>query len=123
MSFENISLKKFEIYLIFFSNFCLFSFSSGYNGSMTSQSVYSSLHITINSSLSSILFDFVDIFIIRNIKSLSKSCFLLCNIPTFDVWFFNKRVQISHVSLITIAISDNNRKNWMKVEHVQRFYN
>ena len=29
--------------------------------------------------------------------------------------FFKKRVQISHVGVITIA------KNWMKVEHVQRF--
>ena len=32
-------------------------------------------HITINSSLSLILFDFADILILRNVKNLSKSCF------------------------------------------------
>ena len=35
----------------------------------------SSLYIAINYSLSSILFDFADILILRNIKNLSKSCF------------------------------------------------
>ena len=46
-----------------------FSFLSGYNGNMTSQRDCSSLHIAMNSSLSSILFDFADTFILRNIKS------------------------------------------------------
>ena len=43
--------------------------------SVTSQRVCYFLHITINSWLSSILFDFADILILRNIKNLSKSCF------------------------------------------------
>ena len=35
----------------------------------------SSFYWTINFSLSSILFDFADMLILRNIKNLSKSCF------------------------------------------------
>ena len=76
--------------------------------------------ITINSSLSSILFDLADILILRNIRNLLKSCF--SSLWYFHFWciFFIKRFQLSKVSvnlMITIA------KNWMKVEHVQLFYN
>ena len=46
-----------------------FSFLSGYNRNMTSQRVCYFLDIATDSSLSPILFDFADIFIIRNIKS------------------------------------------------------
>ena len=77
---------------------------------MTSQRVFYSLHIAINSSLSSILFDFAEIFILRNIKSFKSRVFRVCNIPTFDVCFLKRRVQMSHVSVTTIVISDNNSK-------------
>ena len=64
-----------------------FSFLSGYNGNMTSQRVCSSLYIAINPSLSSILFNFADIFISKKLKAFQSLVFLLCNIHTFDVWF------------------------------------
>ena len=50
-------------------------FLSRHNDNVTSQRVCSSLHIALNSSLSSIVFNFADIFILRNVKSLSKPCF------------------------------------------------
>ena len=65
-----------------------FSFLPQISGDMRSQGFCCSLHIALNSSLSSILFDFVQIFILRNIKSLLKSCFSsLWYFPTFDVCF------------------------------------
>ena len=63
---------------------------------------WSSFHIAINSSLSSTLFDFADILILKNIKIFQSLVFLLCNISTF----LKKRVQILQVSVklvITIA--------------------
>ena len=44
-------------------------------GTISTSSDCSSLHITINSSLKSILCDFADILILRDIKNLSNSCF------------------------------------------------
>ena len=63
-----------------------FSFLSGYNGNITSQSGSTWL------------------------KSLSKSCFSSLYYSHFWYMFFKKRVQISHMSAITISISDNNSK-------------
>ena len=105
--------QKTEIYLTFFSNFCLFHFSLEKTGTWHPRGrVCSTLHMAINSSLSSILFDFADILILRNIKLkvFQSLVFLLCNVPTFDTCFFKKRVQISNVSVITIAIRGNNSK-------------
>ena len=65
----------------------------------------SSFHITINSSVSSILFDFCRHLILRNIKNLSRSCFFLCNISTFDVCFLTCSNLASECE-----ISDNNSK-------------
>ena len=63
-------------------------------------------------------FDFDDNLILKNIKNVFL-VFLLYNISTFDVYFLEKCVHISHVSVkLVIAIE----KNWMKVEHVQLFY-
>ena len=70
----------------------------------------SCLHITINSSLSSVLFDSVDILIFRNIKNLSKFCFLLCNIPTFDVYFWYIFEKTCSNLASECEISGNNRK-------------
>ena len=65
---------SFQTFLSFLFLF-IYLFIFWYNWKMTSQRVCSSLHIAANSSLSSILFNSADIFILRNIKSLSKSCF------------------------------------------------
>ena len=90
-----------------------------YKGNMTSKRLCSSLQITINSSLNSMFFDFDDNLILRNIKNVFL-VFLLYNISTFDVYFLEKCFHISHVSVkLVIAIEEN----WMKVEHVQLFYN
>ena len=110
MLFENISLKKSEIYPTFFSNFCLFHFWILWELDIPEGLFFSPLHIAINSSLSSVLFNFADIFILRNIKSLSKSCFSSLWYPQFWCMFFKKHVQISDVSVITIAVNDNNSK-------------
>ena len=114
MKFRYQSEKVWNLSDILFKLFS-FSFLSGtiilgYNGNMTSQRVCSSHHIAINSSLSLILFNFADIFILRDIKVVQSLVFLLCNISTFDVCFFKKCVQISHVSMIRTAVSDNNSK-------------
>ena len=48
------------------------------------------------------------------LKVFQSLVFLLCNILTFDVCFFKKRVQIAHLSVITITIGDNNSKKLNK---------
>ena len=64
-----------------------FSFLSRNKEDMTSQRLCSSLHITINLSLSSIFFEFANILILRNIKTAKSLVFLLSNISSFDVFF------------------------------------
>ena len=67
---------------------------------------YSSPYITINFSLSSILFDFADILISRNTKIFSL-VFLLCTISTFNVYL--KKKTCSNLSS-ECETSDKNRK-------------
>ena len=97
-----------------------FLFLSRYKRDMTSRRVCFFLQITINSSLSSILLDFADILILRNIKNPSKPCF--SSLQYFQFWcmFFLKT---NFSNLIRKGETSDNKRKKLDESWTQLFYN